>query len=611
MQGIKDVLKIIWKGIQLFKSIIGTLFFFLFLFILYNAFFTSTTPVVPKSAALVIDPAGYIVERETRKDIWDILFEDKTREIPETLLRDIGKAIETAAHDERIKALVLNMDYLHRAGLAQLHYIGGKVEDFKKSGKPVLAYGLGFSNGSYLVASFADEIYMHPYGAVFLTGYGVWPAYYKSALDKIKTKVHVFRSGPYKAYGEPYLRDDMSDEAREANRVLLDTLWGEFIEQIANARGIDPAAFRASYQTLAEDLREVGGDLAQLPVEQGLIDGLKSESQWGEYMATLVGDEGSDDGYTNIHMAQYLEATANDAVFSGISDDKIAVVVARGEIIFGENINGTAGSYTIIRQLQKARLDDSVKAVVLRIDSPGGSLLASELIREEIELVKASGKPVIASMGAVAASGGYWIASPADEIWAQPTTITGSIGVIGIVPTFEGTLDAIGIHVDGVGTTPLSGDFKLGRPLSPLARDIIQQSVENSYAQFIDMVANYRGLEPEAVDAIGQGRVWSGRAAFEFGLVDSLGNIDDAIAAAASRAELSDYQVKYFEEEPGFSEKWAEILTARAGFDLEKTRWRPGAVESFMLEIARVIERLGLLNDPSQVYVLCEMCEVR
>ncbi|MCH8082298.1 MAG: S49 family peptidase, partial [Proteobacteria bacterium] len=176
---------------------------------------------------------------------------------------------------------------------------------------------------------------------------------------------------------------------------------------------------------------------------------------------------------------------------------------------------------------------------------------------------------------------------------------------------FEGTLDAIGIHVDGVGTTPLSGDFKLGRPLSPLASDIIQQSVENSYAQFIDMVANYRGLEPEAVDAIGQGRVWSGRAAFEFGLVDSLGNIDDAIAAAASRAELSDYQVKYFEEEPGFSEKWAEILTARAGFDLEKTRWRPGAVESFMLEITRVIERLGLLNDPSQVYVLCEMCEVR
>ncbi len=608
MQGIKDISKIIWKGIQLFKSIIGTLFFFLFLLILYNVFFTSITPVVPKSAALVIDPAGYIVERKTQKDAWDILFADKTREIPETLLRDIGKTIETAKSDERIKALVLNMDYLYGAGLAQLHYIGKKVEDFKKSGKPVLAYGLGYSNGKYLVASFADEIYMHPYGAVFLTGYGAWPAYYKSALDKIKTKVHVFRSGPYKAYGEPYLRDDMSDEAREANRALLDILWGEFIEQIADARGIKPEAFQASYQTLAEDLRRVGGDLAQLPVEQGLIDGLKSESQWGAYMAELVGDEGSVDGYTNIHMAQYLEATANDTFISG---DEVAVVVARGQITFGENTNGTAGAYTVIHHLQQARLDDNVKAVVLRIDSPGGSLLASELIREEIELVQASGKPVIASMGAVAASGGYWIASPADEIWAQPTTITGSIGVIGIVPTFEGTLDAIGIHVDGIGTTPLSGDFTLGRPLSPLASDILQQSVENSYAHFIDMVASYRGLEPEEVDAIGQGRVWSGRAAFEFGLVDSLGNIDDAIAAAASKAELSDYEVKYIEEKPGFSEKLAEILTARAGFDLEQTRWRPGAVEGFMLEIARVIERLGLLNDPSQVYVLCEMCEVR
>jgi len=608
MQGIKDVLGIIWKGIQVFKSIIGTLFLFLFLFLIYGAFFTSQTPVVPTGAALIIDPAGFIVESKTKKDTWDIMLEDKTRVIPETLLRDIGLAIEAARNDERITALVLNMDYLYGAGLAQLHYIGDKVEDFKKSGKPVLAYGLGFSNGQYLVASYADEIYMHPNGAVFLTGYGAWPAYYKSALDKIKTKVHVFRSGPYKAYGEPFLRDDMSVEAKEANRALLDTLWGEFTTQISNARGIDAAVFQASYETLGEDLRQVGGDLAQLPVEQGLINGLMTHSQWGAKMAELVGDDGSAEGYTNIHMAQYNLATASGASKSG---DKIAVVVVRGEINFGENADGLAGANTIIRQLQEAGKDGDVKAVVLRIDSPGGSLLASELIREQVEALKENGIPVIASMGAVAASGGYWIAAPADEIWAQPTTITGSIGVIGIVPTFVDTLDAIGIHVDGIGTTPLSGDFTPGRPLSPLAGDVLQQSVENSYAQFVDMVANYRGMEAADVDAIGQGRVWSGQAAFEFGLVDSLGSLEDAIAAAASRADLSGYSVRYIEDQPDFAEQMATALFARAGLDLNDTRWRPGALEGVLIRIERAVERLSLLNDPSRVYVLCEMCEVR
>ena len=608
MQGLKEILLIIWKGIQLFKSIIGTVFFFFILFILYGVFFTNTTPVVPGSAALVIDPVGFIVERKTEKDTWDILLEDKTREIPETLLRDIGTAIERAKSDERIKALVLNMDYLFGAGLAQLHYIGEKVEDFKKSGKPVFAYGLGYSNGQYLVATYADEIYMHPYGAVFLTGYGAWPAYYKSALDKLKAQVHVFRSGPYKSYGEPYLRDDMSEEAKEANRALLATLWGEFTTQVSNARGITAEAFQASYRTMSKDLASVGGDLAQLPIEQGLIDGLKSESEWGAFMADKVGNGTSPEGYTNIHMGQYLAATANGSFNSG---DEVAIVVVRGEITFGENRNGTAGSFTVVRQLQEARYDDNVKAVVLRIDSPGGSLLASELIREEIEQLKASGKPVIASMGAVAASGGYWIASPADEIWAQATTITGSIGVIAIIPTFEGSLDAIGIHVDGVGTTPLSGDFRAGRPLSPLASDILQQSVINSYAHFVDMVANDRGMDPTDVDAIGQGRVWSGADAFDLGLVDSLGNIDDAIAAAASLANLTGFDVRYIEDAPDFAEQLARNLTASIGMDLDQARFRPGAIEGFIFEITRVVDRLKLLNDPSQVYVLCETCEVR
>ncbi len=607
MDNLKIILKNTWKIIQTVKSIIGTLFFIFIAYIFYTAFFTTSAPQVPAGSALIINPVGFIVERKTEKDTWEILLEDQSREIPETLLRDIGKAIQSAKVDERIEALVINMDYLFGAGLSQLHYIGAQIEDFKKSGKPVLAYGLGFSTGQYLVASHADEIYMHPYGSLLLTGYGAYSPYFKTALEKIKTKVHVFRSGPYKAYGEPYLRDDMSDEAKEANQVLIDTLWQVYLTQIAEARGIEIDTLQASFNTLSEDLRMVGGDLAQIPLEQGLIDGLMDQAEWGAHMAKLVGTNGDENGFTSIHMGSYLRAIAGD---SNGSRNEVAVIVVRGEITFGENLNGSTGSATLVRQLQQARHDPDIKAVVLRIDSPGGSLLASELIREEIEVLKESGKPVIASMGAVAASGGYWIAAPADEIWAQPTTITGSIGVIAIYPTFDKTLDAIGIHVDGVGTTPLSGDFTLGRPLSPLAVDLFQQSVENSYAQFVNMVAEYRGLDPEAVDAIGQGRVWSGVAAHGFGLVDSLGTVDDAIEAAAMRADLSDYRVNYIENKPGFSQRIADFLSTKSGLDLPGVN-RPGPVESFAKSIRRTLESLSFLNDPSHVYVLCENCEVR
>ncbi len=607
MDNLKIILKNTWKIIQTVKSIIGTLFFIFIAYIFYAAFFTTSAPQVPAGSALIINPVGFIVERKTEKDTWEILLEDQSREIPETLLRDIGRAIQSAKVDERIEALVINMDYLFGAGLSQLHYIGAQIEDFKKSGKPVLAYGLGFSTGQYLVASHADEIYMHPYGSLLLTGYGAYSPYFKTALEKIKTKVHVFRSGPYKAYGEPYLRDDMSDEAKEANQVLIDTLWQVYLTQIAEARGIEIDTLQASFNTLSEDLRMVGGDLAQIPLEQGLIDGLMDQAEWGAHMAKLVGTNGDENGFTSIHMGSYLRAIAGD---SNGSRNEVAVIVVRGEITFGENLNGSTGSATLVHQLQQARHDPDIKAVVLRIDSPGGSLLASELIREEIEVLKESGKPVIASMGAVAASGGYWIAAPADEIWAQPTTITGSIGVIAIYPTFDKTLDAIGIHVDGVGTTPLSGDFTLGRPLSPLAVDLFQQSVENSYAQFVNMVAEYRGLDPEAVDAIGQGRVWSGVAAHGFGLVDSLGTVDDAIEAAAMRADLSDYRVNYIENKPGLSQRIADFLSTKSGLDLPGVN-RPGPVESFAKSIRRTLESLSFLNDPSHVYVLCENCEVR
>lgn len=608
MSEIGKFFKAIWKGIRTVQSVVGTLLFFILVVWLGMTLFSNPVPNVPDQGALVIEPVGYIVEQKSKKSTLEILFPDETRQVPETLLRDIATAIRHAKTDERITSLVLNMDFLFGAGLAQLHYIGQLVDDFKRSGKPVYAYGLGFSGGQYLVASFADEIYMHPMGSVILTGYGAYPLYYREAIEKIKAKVHVFRAGSYKSYSEPYTRDSMSDEAKEANLALITSLWQDFTAQVSSSRGISPEALAASYGTLSLDLAERGGDFALLAQDQGYVDGLMRESEWQSYMAGIAGDNGSYYGYAATSFSDYLLATEADR---GGGGDQVAVVTVSGEIVLGESRPGQAGAFTVIRHLQTARYDDNVKAVVLRIDSPGGGMLASQLIREEVELLQEAGKPVIASMGAVAASGGYYIAAPADEIWAQPTTITGSIGVIGMLPTFEGSLDAIGIHSDGVGTTPLSGDFGLGRPLSPLAQDIFQQSVENSYARFIEMVAENRALSPEDVDAVGQGRVWTGTAAQIFGLVDNLGNFEDAVAAAGLRADISGFTTTFIEEESDFSKGLVEWVFAKAGPENFQTREAPSLAKTLLHDLEKAFKALSAFNDPGAVYLLCENCEVR
>lgn len=605
---VKKFFKTLFKVVRTAQAVLGTVVFLVMLVVFYSFLSGPPAPQVPAKGALLIQPLGFIVEKKTERDPFEMMVRDERDIIPETLMRDIAAAIRYAKTDERISALVIDMDYVAGAGLAQLHYIGQLIDDFKISGKPVYAYGIGFSDGQYLVASHADEIYMHPLGSVLFTGYGIYPLYFREAIDKIKATVHVFRAGEYKSYGEPFVRNTMSDEAKEENSVLLDSLWAAFVEQVSTARGIPPEALMGAYDTLSEDLLTVGGDTALLAMGQGFIDGLKTENEWNEYMAENVGAADNYLGYSGIDMAGYLAATADERARNGA---EIAVVVVRGELIVGESRDGTAGSFTVIRHLTQALYDDNVKAVILRVDSGGGSLLASEMIREEIEALKDAGKPVIASMGSVAASGGYWISAPADEIWAQPTTITGSIGVVGILPTFEGSLAEVGIHSDGVGTTPLSGDFQFGQPLSPLAQNILQQSVDNSYGQFVQMVASYRKMEPEAVDAVGQGRVWAGQAAFDYGLVDHLGNLDDAIAAAGTRAGLTTFHVRYIEDQPAFSEKFAAWLFTRVkapGFDV---RQRTSLAGMALHDIEKAYRVLTSLNDPNGVYALCEFCEVR
>lgn len=603
----------IFRVLQAIQAVVVSVVFLmviLFALAVWNAVPDSDPVIVPANAALVLNPEGVIVEQLTARDITEIIVSDDSGP-GETLLRDVVAAIRRARDDDRITALVLSLDYMAGAGASQLHYIGSVIEEFKESGKPVLAYSDGFTQSQYLIAAHADEIYLNPFGSVLLTGYGVYPTYYKSGLEKLKATVNVFRVGTYKTFAEPYLRDDMSDDAKEAYAQAIHVLWDAYVEEITSARDIDPGDFRAGIQTIGDRLKEAGGDFAQLALDQGLVDGLMTRAEWTRHLAGVVGVNGSN--YSHIDLADYVAVNANTPE----SGPKVAIVVARGSILDGEQSAGTIGGDTLARLIRTARERNDVKAIVLRIDSGGGSVFASEVIRREVEATQAKGIPVIASMGAVAASGGYWIATTADEIWAAPTTITGSIGIVAILPTFERSLDAIGVHKDGVGTTPLAGGFDPMRPLSPEIKDIIQQSIENGYQRFLDRVADGRDMTVEAVDAVAQGRIWTGSDALALGLVDKLGTLDQAVAAAAAVAELDDYSTIYVEDAPSNEQRLAEYFFADAaiadGWGGSKVRGalRPGPLQRALQEFEDELSALMALNDPNAAYALCMDCRIR
>ncbi len=598
----------VWRGIQFVQNLIVTLIFFFLVYVFISLINTGGLPIVPEGAALVIAPEGDIVEQRTARDSLAALTGDFNNIPPETLLRDVVGAIRAAAQDKRITVLVLSLDDMRGAGPSKLQYIGTALREFKESGKKIIAYGDSYSQQQYYLAAHADEVYLHPYGSVILTGYGSYPTYYAGALEKIKASVNVFRVGAFKSAVEPYLRDDMSDEAKEANRVLLNDLWGGYLQDVATVRALDAAILENDIGNMPGRLRNAGGDFARLALESKLVDDIKTRDEVRALLIEQVG--ATDDGasFKSIGMGTYLTATQ---AAQKKSANRIGVVIARGEILDGEQPAGRIGGDTVARLIRQARENDAVKAVVLRVDSGGGSQFASEIIRRELELTQQAGKPVIASMGSVAASGGYWISASADEIWAAPTTITGSIGIFGILMTFENSLDMIGVHADGVGTTPLSGQGDIRLPLSPFARDIFQQSTENGYRQFINLVAEHRGMTPAEVDKVGQGRVWSGARAKEFGLVDELGYLDHALDAAARRAGLDDYSVIYIEPERTFEERVIDFFFGAAvkSDDIEPKR---GPSQSdLLLNYARELMRPLELNDPRGLYTICLECEVR
>lgn len=574
-----------WALIVGIKDLLVLLLLVLFFVIIWAILRTSAPLGVPSGAALVLDLDGSVVEQATTGSPFELVSgQTKPSEVQ---VRDVLAALDAARTDSRIKMAVLDLDTFTGSGEANLQSIGTALRTFKASGKPVYAYSTAYTDDGYYLAAQATQAWINPLGGVLLTGPGGPNLYFKQALDKLDVDVNVFRVGTYKSAVEPFLREDASPEAEAAEQALVDSLWKTYAADVAAARpGADVNAFLAD---LPGKVRAANGDFATSALRAGLIDKIGSRADFGRMIAAKVGP-GKDDrpgAFNAIRLADYRAATRTRG-----SGDAIGIVYVAGTIVDGEAPRGTAGGDTIAMQIDKALADDRIKALVLRVDSPGGSVLASERIRESLAEAKSRGLPIVASLGPVAASGGYWVATAADEIIAQPSTITGSIGVFAVIPTFNRSLKALGVGTDGVKSTPYSGDPDIIRGLTPDTKAILQASVEDIYRRFTGLVAKSRHLPIARVDAIGQGRVWAGSTAQGIGLVDRLGGIDVAIAAAAKRANLpADTRTVDVERSPPLL---GQLFASAFGFEEEDSEQaRDPFAKALQLSRLRLLAAIG------------------
>lgn len=571
--------------------VMNTLFIVVLVVVVFAVIDAFEAPGVPDGSALVLKPEGAIVEetvpRNPFRDLWT------GGASPEADIHELIRAIDRAAGDDRIEMIVLDLDNLGSASAAHAESLGAALARFKEAGKKTVAIGNTFSQSQYAIASHADAIYMHPDGAVFLFGFGTFPTYFKSLFDNLKLNVHVFRVGTYKAAVEPFIRDGMSAETREANQNLVDGLWAAYRQRILTNRGLDTERFDRYATAFDEALALTEGDTARAALESGLVDELMSADQMRTTIADTVGWD-DDNEFNGIGYQAYLRALDPRNAEPG----NIGLIFARGTLQMGDDRSAAAAD-NLVELIREAREDESVEALVMRVDSPGGSAFASELIRQELELLQLAGKPVVVSMGSVAASGGYWISSTADRILAQPTTITGSIGVFSLLLTMEDALSGIGVNSDGVGSSPLTGGMDPRRALSEPMQRILQANVEHVYRQFIDLVARGREMEPTAVEEVAQGRVWLGARAFDLGLVDALGDLPDAIDAAAELAELTDYGIKRLTLPLSPQEVLLQQLMDSAQSS------PPGRLAGVLRQAWNTADAL---NDPMHTYAICEPC---
>jgi protease-4 len=568
----------------------------------------TSIPIVPRSAALVIAPQGELVDQLSGDSVRRALGEASGGPDPETLLRDVTESIALAKSDSRIKLIVLDLDQLDAAGLSKLQEIGAALRDFRASGKRVIAMGDSYSQIQYYLAAQAGEVYLDPMGEVSVHGFSYYRMYYKDAIDKLEVDSNVFKAGTFKSYTDQFSRSDMAPSEREETSLWLESLWSAYSQDVTRARSLPATALKDYIAAQPASVTAVNGDLAKMALERGLVTALKSRRQVADDLRGLVGEDGDNHSFNGIGMSQYLTAVRSKRALKGKSDSKVGIVVASGEIFDGRQLPGKIGGESTSDLLREARYDNAVKAVVLRIDSPGGSEFASEKILREVQALRKAGKPVVVSMSSYAASGGYYIAAAANQIFASPTTITGSIGVFSYIPTFQRTLEKIGIKVDGLGTTPLAGDLRIDRALGPVTKQVLQASVDHAYQQFLRRVADGRKKPVEEVDKIAQGRVWAGVDAQRIGLVDHLGGLKDATDSAAKLAELgTDYDVDYIETELSLKEQLLMQIRSQAVRVGELAGLMPERSEiqrliDPLLEQARVIARL---KDPRGLYSYC------
>jgi protease-4 len=607
---IRRIFRFIGSIISGIRTLLGVVIFGFVLIAIAGMFVDDLQPI-PDKGALYLAPTGFLVDQKAYADPLEKILSQGMES--ETLVRDVVEAVDAAASDSRITHLLLDTDYMTGAGLSKLEEISSALLRFKESGKPIIAVADNFSQQQYYLAAHADEIMLNPLGGVLITGFSAYSSYYKEALDKLKIKMHIFRVGDYKSAVEPYMGNSMSTGVKEERRAIIDELWQFYGSQVENLRGLPTGAINDYTNNLHTKLRSANGDSALLAKQQGLVDQVASRTQMLKYLNEVI--PSTEGEFNSINLKGYLSHIRREQITSAAAKQhRIALVVAKGTMMDGEQPEGSIGGDTLAGIFADLRKDENIKAVVLRVDSGGGSAFASEVIRDAMAATRAEGVPIVVSMGSVAASGGYWIATEADRVLALTTTITGSIGVYAVIPTVEDSMAALGIYSDGVSTAEISGIMQLDRAMTPQAEMFFQAGVDNVYTQFLALVADARNSTPVEVHEIAQGKVWTGEQALELGLVDQLGDLNEAIKVAAELANLADYMVDYRRKPLSVYEQLlvgmsSNVATSMTSLGIEpQDSWLPEILSRQAKTLAQPLELLDSLSDPKGIYLLCEQC---
>ncbi|HCR9749137.1 TPA: signal peptide peptidase SppA [Citrobacter koseri] len=599
-----------WRLLNFVRELVLNLFFIFLVLVgvgIWMQLSDGNTSQQTARGALLLDISGVIVDKPSSTNRLGVigrqLFGASSDRLQENSLFDIVNTIRQAKDDRNITGIVMDLKNFAGADQPSMQYIGKALREFRDSGKPVFAVGDSYSQGQYYLASFANKIWLSPQGTVDLHGFATNGLYYKSLLDKLKVSTHVFRVGTYKSAVEPFIRDDMSPAAREADSRWIGELWQNYLNTVAANRQIPAQQVFPGAQAMLDELSKVDGDTAKYALDNKLVDALASNAEVEKALTKQFGWSKAENNYRAISYYDYSLKTPAD------TGDGIGVVFANGAIMDGEETPGNVGGDTTASQIRDARLDPKVKAIVLRVNSPGGSVSASEVIRAELAAAKAAGKPVVVSMGGMAASGGYWISTPASYIVANPSTLTGSIGIFGVINTVENSLDSIGVHTDGVATSPLA-DVSVTKSLPPEVQQMMQLSIENGYKRFITLVADARKSTPAQIDKIAQGHVWTGQDAKANGLVDSLGDFDDAIAKAAELAKLKQWHLEYYQDEPTFFDRIMDSMSGsvRAMLPEAIQAMLPAPLATAASAVKAESDKLAAFNDPQNRYAFCLTC---